>query len=185
MKLLIENKSQLTAFVSKIENYLSGTYLKVRHQKLKECIAKTLGFEKYASIQPKLPLEIETEEIFFEYFENHDKMFAHKADGKKNWFASRLHCEFIKDYVSNDFEECIKTLLRVEEPEIFVDRGWGDAPLAISVISDGDGQFPYLYITRNVYDELLSKGYIGNNVLETYKARKLHIFNKDKYLESV
>lgn len=182
MKLLIENKKDLTLLVSKIETFIGRTYLEARHQKLKECIAVSLGFKKFASALSSFPLTVETETFFLDFFENYDKMFAVKANDKQVFFASQLQAIFIRDHVSDDFDKCIETLLRLEQPEIFLNRGWGDMPLAISIINDGDGQFPYLYITKKVFDQLKEKELIGDNVLQTFKARKLHCFDKEKYL---
>jgi hypothetical protein len=178
MKILIENKSELTQFVSKIEKFIEGTYIKSKHQKIKECIAKSLNFEKYASLLSALPIQIETETFGFLYFTQSDKMFATKADLKKKYFAGRIHNEFIKDFICDDFDQCINKLMTLKNPEIFLDRGWGDQPLAISVINDGNGQFPYIYITNNIYKQLQKNNFIGGNVLSTYKARKLHVFDK-------
>lgn len=107
-------------------------------------------------------------------------MFAQKADGKREYFASRLHEEFIKDYICDDIDECINRAIKLEDPEIFVDRGWGDMPLAISLINDGDGQFPYIFFTKKVFDKLVEKKYLSENILSTYKARKLYKFYKNK-----
>lgn len=63
-----------------------------------------------------------------------------------------------------------------KEPEIFVDRGWGNAPLQISIIVDGNGQHPLAIITEETYRRMLAEKVIGGNCLRTMKARKLHPF---------
>lgn len=57
---------------------------------------------------------------------------------------------------------------------VFWDRGWGDSPLEISIITDGDGQNPHALITTDVYDALRDHGDIEPNSLRTFKKRKVH-----------
>jgi hypothetical protein len=57
---------------------------------------------------------------------------------------------------------------------VFWDRGWGDAPLDISIVVDGNGQAPTARITPAVYSALLDAGTIRGNSLRTRKARRLH-----------
>ena len=54
------------------------------------------------------------------------------------------------------------------------DRGWGDSPLEISIITGGDGQSPHAHITTDVYRALVDGGAVGPNSLRTYKARRNH-----------
>lgn len=56
------------------------------------------------------------------------------------------------------------------------DRGWGDSPLEISIITDGDGQHPHAHITAGVYRALVRGGTVGPNDLQTYKARRNHSY---------
>ena len=58
--------------------------------------------------------------------------------------------------------------------DVFYDRGWGSAPLQISIIVDGNGQKPLAFLTETAYRELLESGVIAPNCLHTYKARKCH-----------
>lgn len=57
---------------------------------------------------------------------------------------------------------------------VFWDRGWGDAPLEISIIVDGNGQHPKALITPDVYQELRDQKVIPANTLKTFKKRRLH-----------
>lgn len=57
---------------------------------------------------------------------------------------------------------------------VFWDRGWGDSPLEISIIVDGNGQNPKAVISKEIYHDLLDLGAIRTNSLQTFKARKLH-----------
>lgn len=180
MKLLINDKKDLTNFVSVIETYLKKTYLKVTHQKLKECIAKSMDFDKFASMPSAFPITVETETFVFKFMEMHDKCFSQKTDNKKFFFASHLHDTFAKDYICDDIQEVLKKAITLNEPEIFVDGGWEGGKFKYTLINDGNGQFPYIYMTKDVYKELLEKKYIGENVLITYKARKVHLFDKEK-----
>lgn len=63
---------------------------------------------------------------------------------------------------------------RHEWVSVFWDRGWGESPLEISIIVDGDGQDPKAWITTDVYRALLDQKTIQPNSLATHKARKLH-----------
>lgn len=63
---------------------------------------------------------------------------------------------------------------------VFWDKGWGDSPLEISIIVDGDGQAPRAYLTNDVYRQLLADGTIRVNSLKTYKARRLHDYRTPK-----
>jgi hypothetical protein len=79
-------------------------------------------------------------------------------------------------------DDAIVLMLRLaaeyEWVSVFWDRGWSDSgqPAEISVIADGDGQSPIAWITREVYAELLQRGLVDANSLQTMKARKLHDF---------
>lgn len=59
---------------------------------------------------------------------------------------------------------------------VFVDRGWGQNPLEITIITDGNGQKPHARLTKETKDELLRMRRIRPNSLRTYKARKIHDF---------
>lgn len=62
---------------------------------------------------------------------------------------------------------------------VFVDAGWGDSPLHITIICDGNGQKPHARMTKETKDELLRMRRIGPNSLHTYKVRKCHDFIPD------
>lgn len=59
---------------------------------------------------------------------------------------------------------------------VFWDRGWGDSgqPLEVTIIVDGNGQMPKALLNREIYEDLLERGVIRDNSLQTFKARKLH-----------
>jgi hypothetical protein len=57
---------------------------------------------------------------------------------------------------------------------VFKDRGWGDAPLELTIIVDGDGQNPKAHITPDVFKQLRADSTIGPNSLMTYKKRSVH-----------
>lgn len=59
---------------------------------------------------------------------------------------------------------------------VFVDQGWGNSPLNITIIKDGDGQAPVASITPKVYEQLLADRSICGDNLNTHKARKNHQF---------
>lgn len=65
---------------------------------------------------------------------------------------------------------------------VFVDRGWGNSPLAITIIKNGDGQNPIASLSKNTYQELLNAGVIAPNNLQTYKARQNHQFNGSRWM---
>lgn len=63
--------------------------------------------------------------------------------------------------------------------EVFTDRGWGDDPQrkrAYHIIIDGNGQEPVAEISKETFQKLRKNGFLGENILETYKARTLHAF---------
>jgi len=57
---------------------------------------------------------------------------------------------------------------------VFVDQGWGNLPIQISIIKDGNGQGPVAFITPAAYEELLRAQVIDTNNLRTFKSRKNH-----------
>lgn len=65
---------------------------------------------------------------------------------------------------------------------VFWDRGWGDSgqPLEVSIIVDGNGQNPKALLDKEIYRDLLARGVIRDNSLQTFKARKLHDYCKDQ-----
>ena len=75
-----------------------------------------------------------------------------------------------------NFNSAIELLRSFPDSEVFVDRGWGDAPLKISIIRDGNGQKPLAFITYDTLKQLQTSGLLGPNCLVTYKARKLYPF---------
>ena len=67
-----------------------------------------------------------------------------------------------------------KLKLQTDDIAVCVDCGWGDSPLEISIILDGNGQKPQANISQITYKLLLKNNIIGLNNLQTYKARKNH-----------
>jgi hypothetical protein len=59
---------------------------------------------------------------------------------------------------------------------VFLNKGWGDSSLEITIIINGDGQNPLASINYDTYTKLLDSKIIGPNCLQTFKARKFHPF---------
>jgi hypothetical protein len=78
--------------------------------------------------------------------------------------------------ITINFNAAVELLCHAPDSEVFVDRGWGDAPLEISIIRDGNGQKPLAFITHETLKQLQAEGLLGPNCLMTYKARKLYPF---------
>jgi len=80
-----------------------------------------------------------------------------------------------------NFDEVVDKMIQMKKdglsPEIFTNRGWGDQPLEIHLIEDGDGQTPLAEINIETFKRLKTEGIITGNKLLTYKARTLHFFN--------
>ncbi len=76
------------------------------------------------------------------------------------------------------YEECIELMKNLyqqtHDVSVFYDRGWGDSPLNISIITDGYGSRPHAYISYETYQKLLNNNIIGQNDLRTFKARRNH-----------
>lgn len=73
-----------------------------------------------------------------------------------------------------DFDAAVDLMRRTEDPDVFTDRGWGDQPLEITIISCGDGQSPLAKITQETLDRMKREKVVGPNCLRTHKARKLY-----------
>ncbi len=65
---------------------------------------------------------------------------------------------------------------RFDDVGVFHDRGWGSAPLEISIIVDGSGHTPIALLTEDVYGELFDQNMIGPNILHTAKVRRFHAY---------
>lgn len=91
----------------------------------------------------------------------------------------------IKKIIDNENDAIIilRQLKKIsEDVAVFCDAGWGDSgqKMTYEIISDGNGQKPYARMTKQVFDDLRSKGYLAGNSLITYKARRLHAFIDQK-----
>lgn len=93
------------------------------------------------------------------------------------------HRDCIPIVDTTDDAETLLQQLRARHGDVavFWDKGWGDADTAleISVIVDGDGQWPYAYLTESVYERLVVFGVVAPNSLRTFKARKLHDYEPE------
>ena len=89
------------------------------------------------------------------------------------------------DYVQA--KQLMRGIFRRESLDVgvFVDRGWGDAPLQITIIVNGDGQRPVASLSRETYQQLLADGIVGENTLRTHKARKFHQFKGSSWQNRV
>lgn len=183
MKIFIKNIEQLNDFSNCVNSYFEKTYLRSNINVIKESIAKYFNFESYKALEnKKVPFEIETETFFFKFVEFYYTEISAENDGKQRFFASMIHSSFVKKHITDDLETVIEIAMRLKDPEIFYDRGWGDSgqKAAISIINDGDGQFPYIFMSKKVYESLKERKLIGENILQTFKARKIHKFDKTK-----
>lgn len=95
------------------------------------------------------------------------------------------HRDCIPVIDTTDAAETLLQQLRARDENawvsVFWDRGWGDAGTVteISIIADGDGQWPYAYLTESVYERLVVSGVVAPNSLQTYKARKIHDYEPE------
>jgi len=167
MFIIIEDKCELDAIVEDTKTILGYSHIKTKHHKLKETIAANFGFQKFASLL----------KTFSETFgELSNKTFADKITNTQS-FGDWLYYRLLKGVVHN-YEQAIKILDKLDKPEVFWDMGWGDSALYISLINDGDGQKPLAYISRETFVKLKKNNLLGENILQTHKARKLFVYNQ-------
>lgn len=88
------------------------------------------------------------------------------------------------------YNEAIKIMEDIkketEDVGIFTDRGWGDDPsieTAYDIVRDGHGSKPIAWITKETFDLLIKNKEIGENILQTYKARTFHLFRPKEELK--
>jgi hypothetical protein len=145
---IYETKKELTGYlIHNISIHLENSDINVSHQKLKECVAQVLGYKTFAD-------KIDHPEYF-----------------QKTFFDFLLKC------LNVSYEMCLRELRALDKPAIFWNKSWGDSDLFISVVSDdGDMGNPICYIPREVYKQLLDNNALGENILQTQKARKLRLF---------
>lgn len=75
-------------------------------------------------------------------------------------------------------EDATAFLIKLAEGDnwvsVFWDKGWGDSPLRISIIVDGNGQEPKAYITADVYRALVGTRAVGKDSYGGHKKRRIH-----------
>jgi hypothetical protein len=181
MNILIKNKSELSKVISIVNTELESNNISAKHQKLKECIAHSLNYSKFASLLVALPLELNTKIFSNSFIKESNKTFSDKIKTIE-YFTRDLSRSILTSFIYS-YDDCITLMRTMPEPEIFVDRGWGDTDLSISIINDGDGQVPYGFISNETYELLIKNKALSVNILNTYKARKLHVFTLDASLK--
>jgi hypothetical protein len=75
-----------------------------------------------------------------------------------------------------DADAAIELMIKTKDAAVFADRGWGNSPLEISIISGGDGQNPLAFISQETMAELKQRKVLKPNSLQTFKARSLYEF---------
>lgn len=181
MNIVIKNKSDLTKVASIVAQKLNNENVSAKHQRVKECIAHSLSFNKFASLLDALPLSMNTLNFAISLSETANKSFADKIF-ITDYFTKELSCSLLRQFELS-YEQCIATIRTLSAPEIFVDQGWGDTKLSIIITNDSNGQIPYGYISKKTYQQLIKNNALTENILQTYKARKIHIYILDAYNE--
>jgi hypothetical protein len=88
-----------------------------------------------------------------------------------------------------DWKECVGLMRKLREETkdvgVFVDGGWNEAECTYTIVTNGDGQKPHAEISEALFRELRGKGYLGGNILITYKKRRFHRFYNSRQRKPV
>jgi hypothetical protein len=180
MKCILENKEAVTDLITLAGNALSSSKVNVRHQRLKALFAQQAGYNTEAAMYAALPITFDIDAFCVPFLNFCNTKLADKAPNP-DFSGQCLRRDMIKT-VEVTYKQCLEILGKLDEPEVFSDNGWGDTTtLSISVVNDGDGQYPYCFINRAQLKQLKDDGLLSDNVLQTYKARKLYLFDKKAY----
>jgi hypothetical protein len=176
---IYETKKELTGYlIHNISIHLENSDINVSHQKLKECVAQVLGYKTFASLLSDLPIKVDMKKLSQDFSVHSNKTFADKIDHPE--YFQKTFFDFLLKCLNVSYEICLRELRALDKPAIFWNKGWGDSDLFISVVNDdGDMGNPICYIPREVYKQLLDNNALGENILQTHKARKLRLFILD------